>query len=100
MATQADGVADKAQSDLARLWEAAVEDHEKATGQSLRLEGLKNMQDVMNGTEGLSVKFKAFRDDGSKLSKVRTALKNNMWLIENIVHAVQNVGNATSVRLD
>jgi hypothetical protein len=58
------------------------------------------MEDIMDGTEGISTYFKNFRDDKSKVSKVRTAFKNNMWLIQNIVHAVQNVGNAASVCLN
>jgi hypothetical protein len=101
MAAQAaTGVTNEAGSDLAQLWRAAVEDYEKKTGKSLRLDQFRSMDAVMNGTESLSNKFKDFRDDKSKLAKVRTALKNNMWLIQKIVNAVQTVGGAAAVRFE
>ena len=77
-----------------------MEDYEKATGKSLRLERSRSMDEIMNETEGLSNKFKDFRDDKSKVAKVRTALKNNMWLIKKIVNTVQAVGNVASVSLE
>ncbi|KAJ5675625.1 hypothetical protein N7462_008522 [Penicillium macrosclerotiorum] len=83
-------------SDLAELWQTAVKSYEETTGKSLRLGSSNTMDDVMQATEGLSTKFKDFRDDKSKVSKVRTAFKNNMWLIKDIVGAVQQVGNAAS----
>src|SRR6202000_2825309 len=91
------GATGEVESDLAQLWQAAVEDYEKTTKKSLRLEQFRSMDAIMNGTEGLSNKFKDFRDDKSKVAKVRTALKNNMWLIQKIVNAVQVVGGAASV---
>lgn len=101
MATRpANGVTGEAGSDLAQLWQTAVEDYEKTTGKMLRMETFKSMDEVMNGTEGLSHKFKDFRDDKSKVAKVRTALKNNMSLIQTIVTTVQTVGNAASVSLE
>jgi hypothetical protein len=101
MATQAaTGVTGEAGSDLAQIWRAAVEDYEKMTGKSLRLEHSRSMDEIMNETEGLSNKFKDFRDDKSKVAKVRTALKNNMWLIKKIVNAVQVVGGAASVSFE
>lgn len=87
-------------SDLAQLWQAAVEDYEKTTGKSLRLGQFGSMEEVIGGTESLSNKFKGFRDDKSKVSKVRTAFKNNMWLIQTIVNTIQTVGNAASVSLE
>lgn len=86
-------------SDLAQLWQAAVQDYEKTTGKSLRLGQFGSMEEVIGGTENLSNKFKSFRDDKSKVAKVRTAFKNNMWLIQTIVKTVQTVGNAASVGL-
>ncbi|KUL87948.1 hypothetical protein ZTR_03863 [Talaromyces verruculosus] len=83
-------------SDLAQLWQAAVQDYEKTTGKSLRLGQFGSMEEVIGGTENLSNKFKSFRDDKSKVAKVRTAFKNNMWLIQTIVNTVQTVGNAAS----
>jgi hypothetical protein len=101
MATQAaTGVTGEAGFDLAQLWRAAVEDYEKTTGKSLRLAQPRSMDEIMNGTEGLSNKFKDFRDDKSKVAKVRIALKNNMWLIKKIVNTVQAVGGAASVSLE
>ncbi|KIM98745.1 hypothetical protein OIDMADRAFT_57090 [Oidiodendron maius Zn] len=97
MAAQvATGATGEVESDLAQLWQAAVEDYEKTTKKSLRLEQFRSMDAIMNGTEGLSNKFKDFRDDKSKVAKVRTALKNNMWLIQKIVNAVQVVGGVAS----
>ena len=84
-------------SDLAQLWQAAVEDYEKSTGKSLRLAQFKSMEQVMVGTEDLSNRFKGFRDDKGKVAKVRTAFKNNLWLIQTVVNTIQTVGSAASV---
>jgi fungal STAND N-terminal Goodbye domain len=87
----------QAAPDLSQLWQGAVQDYERTTGRSLQLGQFRSMEDVMGGTEDLSNKFKGFRDDKSKVSKIRTAFKNNMWLIQAIVNTVQTVGNAASV---
>lgn len=50
--------------------------------ESLQLGQFRSMEEVIGGTEDLSNKFKSFRDDKSKVSKVRTAFKNNMRLIQ------------------
>ncbi|KUL81942.1 hypothetical protein ZTR_10354 [Talaromyces verruculosus] len=50
----------------------------------------------MKGAEGLSNEFKDVRHDRSKTDNVRTAFKNNLWLIQKIVNTVQVVGNAAS----
>lgn len=97
MATKATDTSTGQASDLAQLWQAAIQSYEQETGQSLQLGKFRSMDDVMNGTEALSQKFKDFRDDKSKVSKVRTAFKNNMWLIQGIVSTVETVGNAASV---
>ncbi|CEJ61226.1 hypothetical protein PMG11_09763 [Penicillium brasilianum] len=81
---------------IPQLWEDSIKEYEKATGKSLRLGKFKTMDEIMSGTEGLSSKFKDFRSDESKVTKVRTALKNNMWLIQKVVNTVQSVGNAAS----
>jgi hypothetical protein len=88
----------KGESDIAQLWQAAIQDYEKVTGKSLQLGQFRNMDEVMAGTESLSKNFTEFRRDQSKMAKIRTALKNNMWLIQGIVDTVQTVGNAASVR--
>jgi hypothetical protein len=85
---------------IAQIWEESIEEYEKATGKSLRLGKFKSMDEIMAGTESLSSKFKDFRSDESKMTKVRTALKNNMWLIQKVVNTVQTVGNAASVSLE
>jgi hypothetical protein len=54
---------DPAQSDLAQLWQSAVEDYEKRTKKSLRLAQLSNIDQIKEGAEGLSNQFKYFRDD-------------------------------------
>ncbi|KAJ5553085.1 hypothetical protein N7494_002463 [Penicillium frequentans] len=97
MAAQvANGVAEEARSDIAQLWQAAVEEYEEATGRSLQMGRLDSMDAVMKGTEGIFMRFKNFRDDTSKVAKVRSALKNNMFLIQNIIDIGQNFGNAAS----
>ncbi|KAJ5806306.1 uncharacterized protein N7503_003908 [Penicillium pulvis] len=97
MAAQvANGVAEETRPDLAQLWQAAVEEYEEATGRSLQMGRLDSMDAVMKGTEGIFRKFKTFRDDTSKVAKVRSALKNNMFLIQNIIDIGQNLGNAAS----
>jgi hypothetical protein len=94
----AQGELDTAQtSDIARLWQQAVEDYEKTTKKSLRLAQFSSIEQIMQGTEGLSNQFKDFRHDRSKTDNVRTALKNNLWLIQKVVDTVQVVGNAASV---
>jgi hypothetical protein len=88
------------ESGITQLWKAAVLDYEEATGKSLQLAQFGNMDDIMASTEGLSKNFKEFRSDNSKVAKVRTAFKNNMWLIQNVVNTLQRVGNAASVSFD
>ncbi|KAL6230706.1 hypothetical protein BDW75DRAFT_221944 [Aspergillus navahoensis] len=83
-------------SDLAQLWQRAVEDYEKKTKKSLRLAPSTNIDHIMDGTEGLSNQFQDFRHDQSKTDNVRTAFKNNLWLIQKVVDTVQVVGNAAS----
>ncbi|OQD71814.1 hypothetical protein PENPOL_c001G01933 [Penicillium polonicum] len=95
MATQ--GKLDAAQaSDIAQLWQRAVEDYEKTTKKSLQLAQFSNIDQIMKGTEGLSNEFKDFRHDRSKTDNVRTAFKNNLWLIQKVVKTVEVVGNAAS----
>lgn len=84
-------------SDIAQLWQSAVEDYEKRTGKSLHLAQFSNIDQIMKGTEGLSNEFKDFRHDRSKTDNVRTALKNNLWLIQKVVNTVEVVGSAASV---
>jgi Ni,Fe-hydrogenase III large subunit len=84
-------------SDITQLWQKAVQEYEKTTGRNLQLGGFRSMDEVMEGTEGQMIKFKDFRDNRGKASKVRTALKNNMWLIQKIVNTIQVVGNTASV---
>jgi hypothetical protein len=93
-------MAPPAVSDLAQLWQAAVQDYEKRTGKSLQLRQFRSMEEVIGGTEDLSNKFKGFRDDKSKVAKVRTAFKNNMWLIQTLVNTMQTVGNTASVSFE
>jgi len=54
------------------------------------------MEELMKGTDNLLSKFKDFRDDKSKVVKVRTAFKNNLWLIQKVVNTIQILGNAVS----
>ncbi|RAH79096.1 hypothetical protein BO86DRAFT_367342 [Aspergillus japonicus CBS 114.51] len=96
MAIEAASNASAEASDLAQLWQGAVEDYEKRTGKNLKLGQFRSMNDVMAGTEGLATRFKDFRDDKSKMAKVRTALKNNMWIIQKVVNTIQTVGTAVS----
>lgn len=83
-------------SDIAQLWQLAVEDYEKRTKKSLHLAQFSNIDQVMKGTEGLSNEFKDFRHDRSKTDNVRTAFKNNLWLIQKVVNTLEVVGNAAS----
>ncbi|OXV08794.1 hypothetical protein Egran_03440 [Elaphomyces granulatus] len=83
-------------SDLAQLWQNAVEDYEKRTKKSLRLGQFGNIDEIMKGTEGLSNDFKEFRHDQTKVDKVRRAFKSNLWLIQKVVDTVQVAGNVAS----
>lgn len=87
-------------SDIAQLWQTAVEDYEKRTKKSLRLGHFGNIDEIMKGTEGLSNDFKEFRHDQTKVDKVRTAFRSNLWLIQKVVDTVQVAGNVASVRLE
>ncbi|KAH6609879.1 hypothetical protein Trco_003225 [Trichoderma cornu-damae] len=80
--------------DLAHLWRSAVEDYEKRTKKSLRLEQISNIDLVMKRTE---TGFKEFRHDRSKVDKVRTVFRNNMGVIQKVVNAVQMAGSASSL---
>lgn len=97
MAAQlAGGEAETIPSDLARLWKEAVEDYEKTTGQNFQPGKLESIDDVVDAARKTSMKFKNLRNDRSKVSKLQTALENNLNLIQKIVMAVQNVANAAS----
>jgi len=85
------------ESDLAQLWQTAVEEYEKRTKKKLGLGQFGTIEEVIKGTESLSNNFKDFRHDKSKTDKVRSAFKNNLWLIQKVVNTVQMVGNAASV---
>jgi hypothetical protein len=78
------GTVGQPESDLAQMWQAAVEEYEKKTKTSLRMSPFKSVEEVMRGTEGMSQKFKEFRHDQGKTDKVRTAFKNNLWLIQKV----------------
>lgn len=90
------GALDVPESDLARLFQDAVYEYEKKTKKSLHLAPFRNMDEVIKGTEGLSSQFKEFRHDQSKTDSVRSAFKNNLWLIQKVVNTIQIVGNAAS----
>lgn len=91
---------DEQRSDLASLWETAILEYDakrtKEKQQPLRLAPFRSMEDVMRGTHNLSRKFKDFRDDESKVAKVRTAFKNNLGLMQKAVNTIQMIGNAAS----
>jgi hypothetical protein len=99
MATQV-GIDARRASDVAQLWQSAVEDYEKRTKKRLRLAQFSNVDQIMTGTEGLSNEFENFRHDQSKIDNVRTAFKNNLWQIQKVVNTVQVIGTAASVRLE
>jgi len=80
---QAGGV-ERSESDLAQIWQLAVEEYEKKTKKQLRMAPFKSMEEVMKGTEGLQNSFKEFRHDKSKTDKVRSAFKDNLWLIQKV----------------
>lgn len=83
-------------SDIAQLWQNAVEDYEKRTKKSLHGGQSDNIELLMDKMEN---RFKEFRHDKSKPDKVRNAFRNNLSLIQKMANAVQIAGGATSVRL-
>ncbi|RAL05431.1 uncharacterized protein BO80DRAFT_421466 [Aspergillus ibericus CBS 121593] len=89
-------VIEERETNLAQLWAAAVADYEKQTGKSLRLGAFRSMDEAIKETEGLTQKFKDFRNNKSKIAKVRTAFQNNLWLIQRIVNTAQVVGTNIS----
>lgn len=94
----ANGSAQAPKTDLALLWEAAVDDYEQRTKRSLRMGPWRSMDEVIQGTENQVNNFKDFRHQGTKVDKVRTAFKNNLWLIQKVVNTLQIIGNTASVR--
>lgn len=84
-------------SDLASLWETAILDYEARTGKSLKMAPFRSMDDVIQGTENQVQNFKGFRHQGTKADKVRTAFKNNLWLIQKVVNTIQIVGATAAV---
>jgi hypothetical protein len=84
-------------SDLAQLWQKAIDDYESKTKKSLRIAPGRSMEEILKRTEAETGNFKAFRHDGGKADKVRTAFKNNMWLIQKVVNTIEIVGAAASV---
>lgn len=95
----ANGNAPAPKSDLADLWAAAVEDYERRTKKSLRMGSWGSMEEVIQGTEVEKKKLLNFRHDGTKVDKVRTAFKNNLWLIQKVVTFVNIAANTAAVRL-
>ncbi|KAL4860369.1 hypothetical protein BDV12DRAFT_205149 [Aspergillus spectabilis] len=95
MATQVEIDAEQA-SNLAQLWQSAVKDYEKRSKKSLQPTQFRNIDQIMKGIEGLSTNFKEFRHDRTKTGNVRTAFKNNLWLIQRVVNTVHVVGDAAS----
>lgn len=86
-------------SDLASLWESAIVDYEQRTGKSLKMAPFRSMDDVIQGTEKEVQGFKGFRHQGTKVDKVRTAFKNNLWLIQKVVNTIQIIGSTAAVSL-
>jgi hypothetical protein len=91
------GPSSESGSDLAQLWEKAIDEYEKKTKKSLKRSPVRSMEEVIKSTEEETKGFKAYRHDGGKADKIRTAFKNNMGLIQKVVGAVQILGNAAAV---
>jgi hypothetical protein len=87
-------------SDLGELWGVAVAEYNakrlKDKAQPLQLAPFRSMEEVIKGTDSTLTNFKDFRNDGSKVAKVRTMFKNNLWLIQKAVNTIQILGNAAS----
>jgi len=93
----ANGESSESGTDLAQLWEKAIDEYEKKTKKSLKRSPVRSMEEVIKSTEEETKDFKAFRHDGGKADKIRTAFKNNMGLIQKVVGAIQILGNAAAV---
>jgi hypothetical protein len=98
-AAVANGNVQAPKTDLALLWETAVEDYERRTKKSLKMGPWRSMDEVIQGTENHVNNFKDFRNSGTKVDKVRTAFKNNLWLIQKVVNTIQIIGSTAAVRL-
>lgn len=94
----ANGTAPAPKSDLASLWEQAIDDYEKRTGKSLKMTPVRSMNDVIQGAEKEVQNFQGFRHQGTKVDKVRTAFSNNLWLIQKVVNIIQIAGSTAAVR--
>lgn len=91
-----DAIWENPASDLAQLWQKAIDEYETKTKKSLRIAPGRSMEEILKRTEVETGNFKAFRHDGGKADKVRTAFKNNMWLIQKVVNTIEIVGAAAS----
>lgn len=84
-------------SDLAELWNEALDDFKTKTKLDLTKFHYKSMEEAIASTKQQEEQFSAFRHDKGKVDAVRTAFGNNLKLIQKIVTGAKMAADAASV---
>lgn len=81
-------------TDLGRLWKQAISDYNARTGEDLSSMEAQSMEGAMKSLDEGMRKFKGFRDDGSKMSKFRSAMGNSLGDMQKCIDGIAAIGSA------
>lgn len=84
-------------SDLAELWQKALDDFQGSTKLDLKAMRFKSMEEAMESADQQAKKFNKFRHNDGKVDKVRSALGDNLELIEKIINVGKFAADTASV---
>jgi hypothetical protein len=92
-----DSLPDQVSTDLGVLWIKAVKDYVKKTGNNIELMASQSLDDVIATTNKELKAFGGFRHDGSKVDKVRSAVRAHLDAIQACVSGLEQIGTAAGV---
>ena len=81
-------------TDLGRLWTQAINDYNARTGENLSSMGAQSIDGAMKSLDDSMERFKGFRNDGSKMSKFRSAIGNSLGDMQKCIDGIAAVGAA------
>jgi hypothetical protein len=81
-------------TDLGRLWTQAISDYNARTGEDLSSMSAQSIEGAMNSLDESMHRFKGFRDDGSKMSKFRSAIGNSLGDMQKCIDGIAAIGSA------
>lgn len=85
-------------TDVAAIWQAAVEDYESITGIQLQtFTAVKHIDGILVQVGLNETNFKVHRNGGSKLDKFRTLVQRSLGPIEMVGHVVAHATKAVGV---